>query len=132
MTTECGGTRPADGSQSPSPSSPTSRTRSTAIAIAYQRTLHRKADTASQLKAVKGIGDVKLKKLLSRWPTKPKLKAASAEELKEELKINDETVRAPDGEDRGAVRDFFDYFLGAPRTLRFKWQSCGQLRKYGN
>ena len=63
-------------------------------AIAYQRTLHRKADTASQLKSVKGIGDVKLKKLLSRWPTKPKLKAASAEELKEELKINDETVRA--------------------------------------
>lgn len=63
-------------------------------AIAYQRTLHRRADTASQLKSVKGIGDVKLKKLLSRWPTKPKLKAASAEELKEELKINDETVRA--------------------------------------
>ena len=34
-------------------------------AIAYQRTLHRRADTASQLKSVKGIGDVKLKKLLS-------------------------------------------------------------------
>lgn len=63
-------------------------------AIAYQRILHKKADTASRLKSVKGIGDVKLKKLLSRWPTKPKMKAASAEELMEELKINEETAKA--------------------------------------
>lgn len=62
-------------------------------AIAYQRTLHKKADTQSQLKAVKGIGDVKLKKLLKRWPTKPKLKSATAQELMEELKIKEETAK---------------------------------------
>jgi ERCC4-type nuclease len=42
---------------------------------------------------VRGIGDVKLKKLLKRWPTKPKLKSASMEELMEELKIKEETAR---------------------------------------
>lgn len=63
-------------------------------AIAYQRMLHKKADTESQLKSVKGIGDVKLKKLLKRWPTKPKLKTATAQELMDELKINEETAKA--------------------------------------
>ena len=59
------------------------------LAIAFSR-----VPVRSVLKSVKGIGDVKLKKLLKRWPTKPKLKTATAEELMAELKINEETAKA--------------------------------------
>ncbi len=62
-------------------------------AIAYQRMLHKKADMTSKLKEVRGIGDVKLKKLMTKWPTKPKMKAATAQELMDELKINEQTAK---------------------------------------
>ena len=62
-------------------------------AIAYQRMLHKKADMTSKLKEVRGIGDVKLKKLMAKWPTKPKMKAATAQELMDELKINEQTAK---------------------------------------
>ena len=62
-------------------------------AISYQRTKHKQALFASELRQVKGIGEAKQTALLRHFKTKQAMKAASVEELKTAAKIGEETAR---------------------------------------
>ena len=54
------------------------------------------------------------------------MKFASGTRVKGEI-----ALRAVKFGPAGQVKVFFEFFW-VLRTLRYQWQSCGQLRKYGN
>ena len=64
------------------------------FAIAYQRTLHKKANYDSDLKKLPGIGDVKAKAILREFRTKKRILAASPAELGEVAKLPPEKAEA--------------------------------------
>ncbi|MGI5894424.1 MAG: excinuclease ABC subunit UvrC [Candidatus Merdivicinus sp.] len=64
------------------------------FAIAYQRTLHKKANYDSDLKKLPGIGDAKAKAILREFRTKKRILAASPEELGQVAKLSPEKSEA--------------------------------------
>ena len=62
-------------------------------AISYQRTKHKQALFASELRQVKGIGEAKQTALLRHFKTKQAMKQATVEELKAAAKIGEETAK---------------------------------------
>ena len=64
------------------------------FAIAYQRTLHKKANYDSDLKKLPGIGDVKAKAILREFRIKKRILAASPAELGEVAKLPPEKAEA--------------------------------------
>ena len=57
------------------------------FALAYQRTLHKKTNYASDLKKLPGIGDARAKALLREFRTKKRMLEASPEELGQVVKL---------------------------------------------
>ena len=64
------------------------------FALAYQRTLHKKANYDSDLKKLPGIGDAKAKALLREFRTKKRMLEASPEELAQAAKLSLEKAEA--------------------------------------
>ena len=64
------------------------------FAIAYQRALHKKANYASDLKKLPGIGDARAKALLRELRTKKRILEASPEELSQVAKLSPEKAQS--------------------------------------
>lgn len=62
------------------------------VAISYQKVKRKKSAFALELTSVKGIGEKKALKLMTRFKTKEGLKNASLEELKDAAGVNEETA----------------------------------------
>ncbi|MCD8327690.1 MAG: excinuclease ABC subunit UvrC [Ruminococcus sp.] len=62
--------------------------------VDFQSKKHKKKTFASELTTVRGVGEVKAKKLITTFKTKAELKRATKEEIKKAIGVNDEAAEA--------------------------------------